>query len=255
MAPPIDGVELKLERARRHLDDLVTQIDAYLDENDPPFGIRVETDDLSAGRRVQRLVAEVRRPPPAEWGAIIGDWANNLRTALDYVIYELARLETGADDPDGTKFPIVKDRANWPDQSRSIGKIAAGWRDVVESLQPFNAMLPEADGLAMLAAISNRDKHRVVHAVAGSISRGVNRVTGANVVAVHSVRQFPGEALKDGDLVVEVDFDHDGPDVRIEGTVGIDVVLETMPLELREMMTDITDRVTDVIDRFRAPLA
>jgi hypothetical protein len=49
---------------------------------------------------------------------LVGEWAHNVRGALDYLAYELVRRETGEDDPRWTQFPIVVEELPYPDQER-----------------------------------------------------------------------------------------------------------------------------------------
>jgi len=68
--------QIKLERAHRHPAELRQQIDHMKTAGD----LAVTTDVLGLERTV-RLV--IRREPPAELSAIVGDIVHNTRSALD----------------------------------------------------------------------------------------------------------------------------------------------------------------------------
>ena len=98
---PLDGSRAKLERARKHLDSFERGVHDYLSGNP----VTVETREEAVGelRRIN-WVASAATDPPTALGLVVGDWANNTRAALDYIVYELVRKETGQPDPRWTMW-------------------------------------------------------------------------------------------------------------------------------------------------------
>lgn len=82
---------IKIERAKEHLGNLVTEIQAFMKSS--PYG-SVTEDDTERGEWVFRAV--VPQEPPPRWGAIVGDTIHNLRSALD--ILWRAVFPTGTKD-------------------------------------------------------------------------------------------------------------------------------------------------------------
>jgi hypothetical protein len=109
------------------------------------------------------LYATVREDPPRTLAPIIGDAIHNMRSALDYLAYELASPK--ARKSRSTQFPICMDESQFrhPDNLRKIASITGDGRDLIERLQPYNATdPPRHNPLAILNKLSNRDKHRLL---------------------------------------------------------------------------------------------
>jgi len=98
---PLAGAFARVDRAGEHLADLKPDIDAMRQQQDqatfpyfetePPHGFAVNLPT--------RADASMRIP------ILIGEIAYNLRSALDYLIFELAKLDSGMPQK-GTQFPI-----------------------------------------------------------------------------------------------------------------------------------------------------
>ncbi len=109
MAHPLDGAFERVTRAGEHIDDLVRQIkeltrtseQAVLDGLDlQPGTIKLDTVILPLGANI--LPFDV----PSRYSILVGETFYNLRAALDYLVYELARRDTGIPQ-ERTQFPIT----------------------------------------------------------------------------------------------------------------------------------------------------
>jgi hypothetical protein len=156
--------DLRLERACDHLQRLEAKSRGWL----KPHPYRVY-GELDAEQRNKLIKVEVLRNPPAELGLIIGEFLHNMRSALDNLVYDLARSHRG--DPlskniaGGSQFPIFKDRDQFlgkgMDQIRGIAPAA---KTIIEGLQPYHRGEKFAyHRLWMLRELSNADKHRLLH--------------------------------------------------------------------------------------------
>jgi len=97
---------------------------------------------------------------------LIGEICYHFRSALDYLVFELAKLDSGVEQK-GTQFPIEDDpnrfRGNAPRMLAGINPVHVA---AIERLQPYN----RCDWIERLRDCSNPDKHR--HFVeAGGVSR------------------------------------------------------------------------------------
>jgi hypothetical protein len=191
MPHPLDGARAKIVRAEKHLAALEADVGEYL-RTQP---ISVEQRDQREGER-RRIVwiATATTQPPDELGLVVGDWAHNIRAALDYTVYELVRRETGDEDPRWTQFPIVITQARYAAQVRDRLRGAPAWAlPVLEGLQPFNDGGEAAyHPFGILADVSNRDKHRLVHTAAMQIAGSQARLEGTSLLAIHGIGQNPG---------------------------------------------------------------
>lgn len=116
------------------------------------------------------LVAIVEDLPiiPEEAPLLSAEVAYNLRSALNYLVGELARIDTRS-DPEADKrqaFPIVTAPAQWPAdtvQNRDLRELSKRHRAMIERLQPFHPRgdrLGKPHPLAVLQALTNDDKYR-----------------------------------------------------------------------------------------------
>ncbi len=141
--------------------------------NRTPYGV-IKRFDSESGRH--SLVLDVNGTPDFERYALIaGDCAQNLRCALDHLVYALA-LESPNGLPSNERvlqFPI----SNLPDDFKSqryrIASLTQGAQDFIESKQPYNRTHPELPPIAsVLNDFNNIDKHRLVHVTYTSNSSG-----------------------------------------------------------------------------------
>lgn len=87
MARPIPPYRLKIERARRHISELTTEVEAFLAAG--PFEI-FSVDDLENGQRDYKV--RVKTSVPEQWSLIIGDVIHNARSALDLLMVEVVKF-------------------------------------------------------------------------------------------------------------------------------------------------------------------
>ena len=93
---------------------------------------------------------------PLLFSILVGEICYNIRAALDYLIFELARLDSGKIQ-EGTQFPIDDQNKNFAGNGhrRLIG-LDARHIALIEALQPYNG----CNWTRLLRDISNPDKHR-----------------------------------------------------------------------------------------------
>lgn len=101
---------------------------------------------------------------PTELALAFGDMVVNARSALDYLVWQLALLGEGGPTKDHA-FPIVRRPEHWADaQRRRLRGIAPAWVEVIRRSQPCFA--PEGERglhpLAILDQLANVNKHRVL---------------------------------------------------------------------------------------------
>ncbi len=159
---PLAGVVTKLRNADDHLRRLEAESLAYLNSGSHA-ALLAESDPNNSGRSWLRF--KVRQQPPLKFAAIAGDVVHNLRSALDYFVEEMVRLN--GETPGFTHlYPICQT----PDAFKSeVGKgrlkgVAPNAMRAVEGFQPYQVK-PEArprHPLTHLHKLSNRDKHHML---------------------------------------------------------------------------------------------
>ena len=128
---------------------------------------------------------------PRFLGVLIGATVQNLRTALDYLVYQLAEWYSGPDFARRTQFPIedtpegFKGRRNTFLKGVSDEHVAS-----LDLLQPYEG----PNWLSWIRELSNLDKHNVlpvVPGIGGSVTIPVGR-SDEEAVAAGGFRR-PGE--------------------------------------------------------------
>jgi hypothetical protein len=162
MSPPSLADSLRrVDRAGERLDQLRSEVQAYIDANEAPL---VKVEGLT--------VSMVNWPPvpPGEIGMTAGEVTYNLRAALDYLVAALA-----ATDRDGLAVGESNLRTQFPIESTPEGFAARRLRDrrgrpgyltgvndphcaLIEALQPYNGV----EWTEFLRDLSNEDKHRAI---------------------------------------------------------------------------------------------
>jgi hypothetical protein len=186
MSPqPFDAPHLKIRRARKHIGDLTTEIQAYLGR--VPFWLEIQQDAAFANGRKWR--AHVREQIPLDFAAIIGDVIHNLRTALDLTAGELAmRRGESADD---VYFPVTSKPSEFYDliTDKNFHRAGSNAIALLRTYEPYRGvnnplraihdldvmdrhqmLLPIAD---MLRAPDEKDRGKILRRVAmGPIKEG-----------------------------------------------------------------------------------
>jgi hypothetical protein len=246
---PLDGANAKLARADTHLHAFEQAVLRYL-AAEP---VKVDTHDELREDGLRRIVwvASALQDPPEILGLLIGDWANSCRAALDYVVYELVRRESGEGDPRWTQFPVVTRRRDYASREARQLRGAPAWaRTVIAGLQPFeDGEDPDFHPLAILAAISNRDKHRLIHAAAMQVAGSQARLSGTNLTEIHSIEQNPGTVTTDR-VILDAVLKTDGNDFAIEMNLRVSVALEDYEFPAVDLLYGIQTEVAAIVEWF-----
>jgi hypothetical protein len=154
----LDSVRLKIAWADKHLKFLVAEMDRYFKTD--PCHIVTDIDPATNLVIETRFVQE--RPLPPDIPLIVGDCVQNLRTALDYLIWELV-LVAGNSPSEKNAFPVCASRKAF--QKAIERGLLSGVSDEaiaeVEALQPYHGGNGfEATVIWVMNQIANINKHR-----------------------------------------------------------------------------------------------
>ena len=160
--PPkkIQSIQLKVDRAQRHINSLGEEITKFLDTQ--PFKVATRAHPQLPYATVFYL--ESAADIPTDLPIIAGDVIQNLRSALDHLAWQLVEASGGIGDT-GTGFPIF-DRALFKSQkeeerffTRKIGGMRQEIQDAIRNTSPFKG---GNDILWAIHNINNIDKHRLL---------------------------------------------------------------------------------------------
>jgi hypothetical protein len=157
------SVQLKLDRAKEHLQALDDAIGDYLNSDPHAIVRNIQPSD-------QRLVLfefQVRIEPGERLGLIIGDCVQNVRSALDHLACRLVEANGGTVD-DRTQFPILGKHRTDKQGHQVLPTISGGVNPsvlaLVGALQPYQRGNDTPNHpLSILKYLSNTDKHRFLH--------------------------------------------------------------------------------------------
>lgn len=168
--------------------------------------------------------------PPHSLSLVVGDCVHNMRSALDNLAYQLAvsHKQTLSDsEAQRSEFPIFNRRSEFhrltkkgtpaPGSGlRKIESIDPAAQAIIESVQPYNG--GDWLFLMLLHELDRIDKHRRLILSAA-----------ASATITVSAQQFPGFTLhapgpvEDGDELIGVPFDPNGPQPQPQGTATFQV--------------------------------
>lgn len=160
---PLDGVWLKLDRAKEHLDFLYTAIGEFWQLK--PITVVPQDDPQSSDYQFR---IEIHREPDIKWSILAGEVTFHLRSALDHLAWQLALLHVKGREPSlRTEFPIFDTSTAYDDPrvgaAPKLKDILPAAHPDIESLQPYHrAEWPLVDLLWMLHRLNITDKHRIL---------------------------------------------------------------------------------------------
>lgn len=162
----LTSAQRKLKRGVEHVRTLCAEADAF--EDDKAYLFESERELRSAHEAEYRCFAVQRREMPTHWPLLAGEAIQNLRSALDHLIYEKSGNNRR------TQFPIFTDACEFqvlgPRKMKGVPEAA---RAKIEEVQPYRHMPEDAahHPLAQLSSLSNLDKHRVLTTFVSSVTR------------------------------------------------------------------------------------
>ena len=168
MLHPLDGSFLKINRAKQHIDFANDLMKGFQDRK--PYRI-VDTIERNGQTRERVLRFEQTEDIPDDISLIIGDVCNNLRSALDYLLWQLWLLKDPSFDGN-VYFPICDDENGFKTyRTRNYIKgLSDSQRTTIKGLQPYETRNP---ALWHLRDVNNSDKHRLIQIIflVGNVDR------------------------------------------------------------------------------------
>lgn len=168
MAHALEGSRRKLRRAEHHIHELNVEVAAWINRPSDQKVVQMGRD----GEWHTVLYSPQQLASPEMLPLICGDAVQNMRSALDFAVCDLVRT-LGQKVSRNNAWPVCHHLNDFavrvehnpkPKRSPLHGiKINGQAWAVVEQAQPYNRPLKDRDGLAVLASLSNRDKHEAIY--------------------------------------------------------------------------------------------
>jgi len=130
--------------------------------NEHPISL---SGEISKDRQSYEIVMNFSEQPNLEgWGRTFSDAIHNLRSVLNNMVAEIAHAEGVPNEQiKSVQFPVALTAKQWRSEVKRIQLLPKAVQSAIEKVQPFKEMSqsPEEHPLAVLAALSNQDKHRL----------------------------------------------------------------------------------------------
>ncbi|WP_397535874.1 hypothetical protein [Roseateles sp.] len=229
--PSLDDAYTRLERADEHLSQVRALALQICNAQAEATKVRQEPGQTIQPGEIGQIfeVESASTPIVGRLAILVGDSVNNLRSCLDYLVGELAELDSGSRKP-RTQFPVETSPAAFRGQrKRFLNGVGDTHAAYIETLQPYNGTV----WTAKLSSMSNWDKHNKLVLVAH------------DYLVSASVTQ--GEPSPSGEVAIQLQFAIQ-PSLRIQLENG---------LQLLDSLQEIRDGVASTLDHFssafRAP--
>lgn len=216
----------KLKRGIEQVKTLCEEARAF--ENDKAYLFETERKPRSVQEVEYRCFAIERKTMPDHWPLLAGEAIQNLRSALDHLVYEKSG---GAS---GTQFPIFTDAGRFQGKSGQYMKgVSGAVRTFIEEVQPYRFMPEHAaqHPLAQLRSLSNLDKHRVLATVVSSVTKeAIGKPNGVELTwEEYASRKLLGAGKAHISTFV-VRAEGEVQDVNVETFFSYEVLIEGRPL-------------------------
>jgi hypothetical protein len=231
--PDYTSVDAKLGRAVTHYQILHGEIEKWAHEGKTYPTLH---DDAQHTHHTIRWHYDGATPDFLGWTLVIGDCINNLRCALDHLIYAIAKfksLKSSAADIERLAFIIADTPEKWEninnqarigvDIKKGTSLLGSKVVEALRSLQPFNRSHPQIPPLlAILREFSNADKHRLLQ-VANAAVVEWDLSFWARGGAKFDINRKP---IQNGDIVCVVETLEPDPYFTVQtGKIGTSVAL------------------------------
>lgn len=225
--PSLSDAYARLDRAQEHLREVHALAQAICRAQAEATQVQVSPGKtLKPGEYAHAFsVKSANTRIEGRLAVLVGDAVNSMRSSLDYLIGELAELDSG-NRQQRTQFPVEQS----PDAFRNRRQtFLAGLSDAhvahIESLQPYNGV----SWTTNLARMSNWDKHNKLVLVAHNYLLGV------------TLKE--GEPTADGELPVQMQFTLT-PSLRVQLEDGLEL-LETLDAIIKGIVSTLERYATE----------
>lgn len=256
MPDPFESVLWKIGRAKVHYESAKNAFKALVDAD--PYKL---TGDFDRNRRILRVRVATVGDIPQDFCLAIGDAAHNARSALDHLMFALARPAT-QQQARCVSFPIenrMGDFRNTISNARRcpIPGVPRGVKTVLERLQPYHRRKrPDAAILWKLKKLDDWDKHRMLSTSIASLAgfeAAFKLLKLPGTTAVLDKRVFPNRILKPRTIIARLQFSTTmlGAEVQVTPKLEIQPVFDSRaPGEIERLNAlDVIRRAIKFIER------
>jgi hypothetical protein len=246
MSHPLDGVRAKIERAKEHIEQLDLNILRF---ERKAYTLRAEPD-INSGLLNYFVVDMGLGDPPVPLRLLAGEIAYQLRSALDHIIYILAKDAR----ENKREFPIFEELDKYESDAPSkIKGVSPRAETIIKDAQPFHASSPHEHPLWMLHKINNTDKHRVIPACSVYTSQVTTDFSGGPVYFINL--EVGRREAKDGTKIGPVPLPRDYTsemkmDSQVLFTVAFNEIGDSKLEPAVPLLLQIVGRIEELVSEF-----
>jgi hypothetical protein len=225
---PFEGSWYRIERAATHRQAAISKWNAFL--NREPFDARVSVDDDGRG---WIWIQQLERVPPSI-GVLFGEYFYNLRTSLDYCLYDVAVNDSRQNPPPKAsrlQFPIYSSEAAYDANRDRIEPLSPKHHEWLGDLQPFgNVNGPRGDALYWLNELARLDRHRQLHVIGAYVAESAPEIYAPGATSI-VFEAMPSDIFVEGDTELcrfRLDPYSPGDPVEANPQTGLDIEIAEM---------------------------
>ncbi len=234
----LDGCTAKADRAEVQAQAFTDEWRSFRESNPYPSWVEIEKET-----GWHHIWFDFSTPAPSSIPVIVGEFAHDLRSALDHLAWReavervgVARAEAVANS---IKFPVTKRSADF-ESAQALEYVSDEARAIMERHQPYKRR--NSNALALLYWFNREDKHRTVQTASVSMLPQLGMPPDflecnlfVPILDWNMAGPRPFHRLKGKTNVVSLRFDPAGPDpqVRVKGTPYVEIGFRRIPRPLR----------------------
>jgi hypothetical protein len=185
--PLFDAPRMKLRRARHHIDNLQSQVQAYLARR--PFCLEIIGEPTYPHGK--RWCVRMREDVPMDFAMIIGDAIHNLRATLDLLACDLVRANGGNDKDVRYPFAGSPDELELRMKDCHLDRAKPAVRDLIRESKPYRGV---TSPIRTIHDLDVQDKHHALIPTMGMAGTpqipGTPAVIGPSVGPIHDGAGF-----------------------------------------------------------------
>jgi hypothetical protein len=243
----LESVRQKIIRAEHHRDSLIVEANRYFESK--PCTVEPE-EEPETGRIIMRV--KYNNPIPPSIPLIIGDSLQNLRSSLDYLVWELV-LAAGNQPTRQNMFPICDSSSVFQEQlsRHRLDGVSKDAATEIERLQPYNDRA-EIKPLRVIEDLSVYNRHRrILLTVLAPHSARTEFTSSVSGKHIHVAESLPRH---DAEVGVSPRPSRVGEIMEVEGKLLFHIAMDegaAQDIEIGSCLRALSSYVTDfVIPKF-----
>lgn len=227
-----EQIRWKLSRAYQHLKEFERIASAYMNVEPSGPGQLILAPESTPNKPFYNYTTLV--PPPPSLGLASGDFLQNLRSVLDYLVWQLIIANGKTPDETKTAFPVCKHPSSFKKakDNRLVG-VPDKAIILIEQLQPYPDRQEgsRAQPIQILDELTNENKHRKISVTAISSVFKIDQPPPFPHIELEIARSRGGQLIPGERILAFIAFQH-GLVKGLEVTAVLSALLNWVGLDV-----------------------